>query len=105
MDLQPWAVTASCLCFSASHELLFKVLTAIVVQFLAANRWDKKITFCLLPGTETPLDLKIYSLFPTLSLNVPFVLQKEFQAHLQSVELFLFFFQMYHAALLLCCRG
>lgn len=50
------------------------------------------------PGTETPLDVKTYSLFPTLSLNVPFVLQKEFQAHLQSVELFfvLFFFQMQH---------
>lgn len=66
----------------------------------------KKLHSVSFPGTEAPLDLKTYSLFPTLSLNVPFVLQKEFQAHLQSVELGWFLFlQMYPAALLLCCRG
>lgn len=52
----------------------------------------KKLHSVSFPGTETPLDLKTHSLFPTLSLNVPFVLQKEFQAHLQPVELGLVLF-------------
>lgn len=51
----------------------------------------KKLHSVSFPGTEAPVDLKTYSLFPILSLNVPFVLQKEFQAHLLSVELGVFF--------------
>lgn len=86
-----WAATTSSLLLSVSLVMSFFLRFSLLLfsSFQPADGTKKKWLSVSSSGRVKSLNLKTYSSFLALSLNVPFVLQKVFQEHVQSRDFFL----------------